>query len=308
VTVNRTPVAVLGLGGIGGLVAATTGALCVGTERTVEAIRARGLRLVSGGETTVVHPEATTVLDRPVALLVVAVKAYDLDAACDRVPPETLDGALVLPLLNGLEHVDALRARFAGARYNVVRALPAVAAGSIGRVSAASPEPGLVVRAEQDGGRIAAASRDVDRATLAARLEPLGSPWLALALRDDEREVLWEKAARLAVLAAATVASGRAVGALRDDGAWRARMRTAVEEAVTVAEADGVALAAAGQWAMIEAMPPELTTSAARDAAAGRPTELDAIVGSVVRAGRRHGIPMPVFEALLAEAEQAVAR
>jgi len=54
---------------------------------------------------------------------------------------------------------------------------------------------------------------------------------------------------------------------------------------------------------MIDAMPPTLTTSAARDAAAGRRTELDAITGSVVRAGERLGVATPVLAALLEEAE-----
>jgi len=49
-------------------------------------------------------------------------------------------------------------------------------------------------------------------------------------------------------------------------------------------------------------MPSETTTSAARDAAAGRPTELDAITGSVVRAGERLGVATPALTALLEEA------
>ena len=44
----------------------------------------------------------------------VAVKAYDLDDALDRIAPEALAGAVVLPLLNGLEHVEAIRARVEG--------------------------------------------------------------------------------------------------------------------------------------------------------------------------------------------------
>ena len=64
-------------------------------------------------------------------------------------------------------------------------------------------------------------------------------------------------------------------------------------EACAVAAADGVSLDPAGQWAIIEGLPHDLTTSAARDAAAGRPTELDAITGSVVRAARRLGIAAP---------------
>ena len=296
------PLAVLGLGGIGGVLAARTGALAVGTERTVAVIRERGLTLVDGGQTTVAHPEATTRLEQPVALLAVAVKAYDLGAALDRVEPEALRGAVVLPLLNGLEHVDALRARFDGSSYRLSQASPVVAAGSIGSLSAHAPEPGFVVQGTPSPGRVTAASRDLDRERLAAALAPLRVPGIEVVQLDDEREVLWEKATRLAVLAAATVASGRPVGALRDDPAWRERLRASLDEAVSTAAADGVSLAADEQWGMIEAMPPELTTSAARDAAAGRPTELDAIVGSVVRSARRHAVETPSLDALWEEA------
>ena len=133
-------------------------------------------------------------------------------------------------------------------------------------------------------------------------LEPLRVPGVDVVLGDDERAVLWEKAARLAVLAAATVASGLVVGPLRADEAWRPRLVEALREACAVAAADGVALDAAAQWAIIEAMPDDLTTSAARDAASGRPTELDAITGSVVRAGARLGVPTPTLASLLEEA------
>jgi 2-dehydropantoate 2-reductase len=300
--VTHEPIAVLGLGGIGGMVAARTGAVCVGTERTVAAIRERGLRLEQAGEATVVHPEAVERLERPVSLLVIALKAYDLDAAVDRVAAAALEGALLLPLLNGLEAPAALRARFPIASDTVLQAPPAVAAGSIGSMSAYAPEPGVVVQGTPSPGTITVASRDLDRESLAIALRPLAVPGLELVVLDDEREVLWEKAARLAVLAAATVASGLTFGVLREDPAWRPRLHVALDEAVAVAAADGVRLAAPDQWAKIEAMPAELTTSAARDAAAGRPTELDAITGSVVRAGRRLQVRTPALDALLEEA------
>jgi 2-dehydropantoate 2-reductase len=79
-------------------------------------------------------------------------------------------------------------------------------------------------------------------------------------------------------------------------------MRAGLDESVTAAAADGVSLSADQQWGMIEAMPPELTTSAARDAEAGRRTELDAITGSVVRAAARLGVDAPVLSALHEEA------
>ncbi len=287
------PIAVLGPGGVGGLLAARTGAICVGTERSAAAIRTAGLTFVHGDTTTVSHPPAVERLETPVALLVVAVKAYDLDAALERVPPATLEGAVVLPLLNGLEHVDALRPRVGA---------PAVAVGSIGRVEAFSPEPGVVVQRTPTAAVVEAASRDVDPETLTEALEPLRVPGIDVVVRDDEQAVLWSKAARLAVLAAATAASGRTVGELRADPAWRERLVAALDESVAVGLADGVALSAPEQWGMIEAMPPDLTTSTARDAAAGRRTELDAITGSVVRAGARLDVPTPALTALLEEA------
>jgi 2-dehydropantoate 2-reductase len=52
-------------------------------------------------------------------------------------------------------------------------------------------------------------------------------------------------------------------------------------------------------------MPPKLTSSTARDVAAGRPSELDAISGAAVRAAQRLGVRAPALEALLAAAEDA---
>ena len=295
------PVAVLGVGGIGGMLAAQTGAICVGTERTVAAIRGSGLTLVHGATTTVARPMAVERLERPIGLLVVAVKAYDLDDALDRIAPEALAGALVLPLLNGLEHVEAIRERFRPSD-TVSLDPPAVAAGSIGRVEAYSPEPGRVVQRTPGTPVVTVASRELEMTALGAALEPLRVPTIDVVLGDDERSVLWEKAARLAVLAAATVASSLAVGPLRVDEAWRQRLVEALNEACAVAAADGVPLDAAEQWAIIEAMPNDLTTSAARDASSRRQTELDAIAGSVVRAGARLGVPTPALERLLEEA------
>ncbi|MCZ7589056.1 MAG: 2-dehydropantoate 2-reductase [Gaiella sp.] len=296
-------VAVLGAGAVGGMLAARTGALVVATERSVAAIRASGLTLVHGDRTTVSHPRAVERLEEPVSLLVVAVKAYDLDAALARVASAALDGAVVLPLMNGLEHVDALRRQLA-ASDTVAQAAapPVVAAGSIGRLEALSPAPGVVAQRSAGDAVVTAASRELDAGALTAVLAPLRVPGIDVLGAGDERAVLWEKAARLAVLAAATVASGRPVGALREDGVWRPRLDAALREACAVAAADDVTLDPAAQWAIIEAMAPDLTTSAARDAVAGRPTELDAITGSVVRAGGRLQVPTPALSALLEEA------
>ena len=99
--------------------------------------------------------------------------------------------------------------------------------------------------------------------------------------------MLWEKAARLAVLAAATVASGATVGRLRDDASLeRRRLRGGARRGVRGRGGrrrrarPGRSMGDHRGLARRPRSPPT-----ARDARAGRPTELDAITGSVVRAG-----------------------
>ena len=74
-----------------------------------------------------------------------------------------------------------------------------------------------------------------------------------------------------------------------------------MSEAAAVANADGAQLDPAGPLGELEAAHPELGSSMRRDIAAGREPELDAIAGSVLRAGRRHGIACPTIERLSAE-------
>jgi 2-dehydropantoate 2-reductase len=292
-------VAVLGPGAVGGALAVRLSAaggrvVCVGRHDTVERIRAGGLRLLAPDGQVEARPEAVELLRESVSLLVVAVKATALAEALERVEAWSVADGVVVPLLNGLEHPDVIRRRLG----------PRVAPGSISRFQAALEEPG-VVRQWSPSALVTAAPGDLQPRLLDAALEPLRAAGIDVQLADDERAVLWDKAARLAVLAAATAATGRTVGELRQDAKARPRLESAVAEACATAAADGVALHAGDQWAIIDAMPFEATTSTARDLRAGRASELDAITGSVIRAAHRHGVPCPVLEALLADAEAA---
>jgi 2-dehydropantoate 2-reductase len=124
-------------------------------------------------------------------------------------------------------------------------------------------------------------------------------------VNGSEAAVLWEKLARQAPVAAATAATQRSIGELRGDPEWRARLEEAIQETCAVAAADGVPLEPDAQWEIIESMPPALTSSTARDIAAGRPSELDAITGAAVRAAHRVGVEAPALEGILREAEEA---
>ncbi len=282
-------IAVLGPGGVGGSLAvrlaqAGNRVVCVAPVATVATIRERGLRLEWQGETIAVRPPAAERLAEPVELLIVTVKAPDLDAALDRI---AAPATVVLPLLNGLEHPARIRERLG----------PRVAPGSV-RIEAYAAAPGHVVQISPFT-LVRMASDDLGRGELEHSAALLRGAGIETDVEESEKAVLWEKGARVAVLAPATALTQRPVGELRVDPEWRPVLEAAIAEACAVATADGAPATPAAQWAIIDSMPDRLSTSAARDVAAGRPSELDAITGAVVRAGRRLGVPTPTLEELL---------
>jgi 2-dehydropantoate 2-reductase len=278
-------IAVLGPGAVGGALAvrlarAGTPVVVVATPSSSAAIRAEGLTLVAPDGAFTERIEAVERLVERVALLVVAVKSTGLTAALDRIEAEP---GLAVPLLNGIEHMEVLRRRFGD-----------VAAGSAGRFSAYRDGPARIVQT----------SPVMLLTTSSARAaEVLRADGIETRTEKNERLVLWWKAARLAPTTAVSALTQRPVGELLADPEWRATIEAGVEEACAVATADGAPTTPQEQWAMIELMPPTALTSAARDVAAGRPTELGAIVGGVVRAGERLGVPTPTLAQLLEQLE-----
>ena len=293
---NRT-VAVLGPGAVGGSLAvrlslAGVPVICVARPETVGIIALSGLVVETRGETMAARPEVAEELARPVGLLLVTVKAPALPEALELVDPAAVADGVVLPLLNGLEHLGPLRERFPGR----------VAAGSISHFQAYRAGGRVQIVEAMPSPIVTMASEELPRGDLERVADLLRQGRIEVRVGQSEKRVLWHKAARIAALAAATAATGRAIGELRSDGEWRARLEHAIAEACAVAEADGVQLRVAAQWEIIEEMADETTTSAARDVAAGRRSELDAILGSVLRAADRLGVPTPTLSALAASA------
>ncbi len=292
---NRT-VAVLGPGAVGGSLAvrlslAGVPVVCVARPETVGIIALSGIAVESPDGAATVRPEVAEELERPVGLLLVTVKAPALEEALERVDPAAVSEGVVLPLLNGLEHMELVRRRFPGR----------VAAGTISHFQAYRAGRVQIIEATRSP-VVTMASEELPRGDLDRVADLLRLGRMEVRVGESERRVLWHKAARISALAAATAASGRSVGELRAEPDWNQRLRRAVAEACAVAEADGVQLRPGAQWDIIEQMAGETTTSAARDVAAGRRSELDAIVGSVLRVAERHGIPTPTLSALASSA------
>jgi 2-dehydropantoate 2-reductase len=280
-------VAVLGPGGVGGLLAgllARRGAdvTCLAGPATVRVLARDGLRVESRQFGTFsVRVRAAERLGSGVDVCLIAVKATQLADALERLPADVVGSALVVPLLNGVEHVDLLQRRYPGARV-----VPATI-----RCESTRTAPGVIrhdspfVRVEMAAtGRAAVAVR-----RFAADLDAAG---VTAQVSDDAATVMWSKLTFLSALALLTTAAAAPAGEVRERR--RDDLIALVGEAAAVARAEGAAVDAATVVAFFDGIPAGLQSSMQRDAEAGRPLELDAIAGAVVRAAARHGIPVPV--------------
>ncbi len=284
-------IAVVGPGGVGGLVAAALArageaVTVVAREPTAEVIARDGIsvRSVRLGDFTA-RPEAVARLDAGGMVVLVATKALGLDAALERVTGEP---ALVVPLLNGLEHVDTLRRRFGPGR---------VVSGVI-RVESDRPRAGEIVHTSPFL-RIDMASDDealrpaLD--ALAARLEAADIP---VKVGASEAQVMWSKLVRLNALACTTSAYDVPLGPIRSTPELADELGACVREAAAVAAAEGAAIDPRAVLAELGEAHAELGSSMRRDLAAGREPELEAIPGAVLRAGARHGLECPTVARL----------
>jgi 2-dehydropantoate 2-reductase len=286
--------AILGPGGVGGLLgAALDGAgeqvVIVARESTAAMIGASGLRVssVSLGE-LVARPRAAVALEEPVAALIVATKADGLRAALDRI---RVAPRLVLPLLNGLDHLAVLRERFAP---------ESVVAGAI-RVEADRPQPGVIVHTSRFL-RVDMASRERSmRAPMQALAEMLSAAGVPAHVLDSEAQVMWSKLVRLNALACTTSAYDKLLGEIRGTPELRRDLEAAIAEACAVGRAEGATdVEPATAIAELARAHDTLGSSMQRDIAAGRAPELDAIPGAVLRAAARHDLRCPTIERLVA--------
>ena len=283
----------LGPGGVGGLVAgalARTGTpvLVVARDSTVEAISLRGLAVNSVllGD-FLARPPAVARLAEQMDVLIVATKAAGLSEALERV---AVAPKLVLPLLNGLDHVALLRERFEA---------ETVVAGTI-RVEADRPEAGVVVHTSKFL-RVDMASRYLAaRAPMEQLASTLSDAGIPARIGDSEPQVLWSKLVRLNALACTTSAYDLTLGPIRSTPELRADLVGAIEEGCAVARAEGASIPSGDPLGELTAAHDTLGSSMQRDIAAGRPPELDAIPGAVLRAAARHDIECPTIERLVA--------
>jgi 2-dehydropantoate 2-reductase len=295
---NNKPmnVAVLGPGGVGGLLAALLvrqgdKVACIARPSTCERLLADGISVRSKrfGDFKA-SVEAVPELPSPVDVCFVAVKATELSSALDRVSRGALGNALIVPFLNGVEHIAALREKYGDA---VVPATIRVEATRVSPGAIEQASPFAFIELALAG---ADAAREQNIRSLALHLKAAG---LDVEIRSDEALMLWGKLGFLAPLALLTTHQKTSAGEVRTK--HRPSLVSVVHEVAVVARGAGAPIDEQATLKLFDSVPASMQSSMQKDAAAGRTTEIEAIGGAILRAAERLGVKVPVTAKLVAE-------
>jgi 2-dehydropantoate 2-reductase len=299
-------IAVVGVGGVGGyfggrLAEAGHEVVFFARGALLAALRERGLRIESPAGDASLQPVATGELDKPGAgvfdLVLLGVKAWQVRDVAPQLQALLAPEGVVVPLQNGVEAAEELRAALG----------PARVLGGLCRIVAYAAEPG-VIRHVGVAPSIEIGELEGPSGERVARIAKLfeAAAGARLVVVDDIRAASWEKFLFISSVSAVGAVTRQPVGAYRAVPESRRLLEDAMQEVAAIARARGVALDASAverTLAYVDSLPGEATASMQRDMAAGRPSELESQVGAVVRLGREAGVPTPanafLFAALL---------
>jgi 2-dehydropantoate 2-reductase len=279
--------AILGVGGVGGLVGAALASLgedvtvLVRPEKLSSYPTNLSLERLSGVITAAAKAAAT--LTKPVDVLWIATKTYQLETALQAVRISPL---CIVPLLNGVDHVQVLQAQFG--RERVIPATIAVEAEKTG--------PGRFVQRSPFVNLNLSASGEPVLKAIVGRLRDLG---FTCGFIVNEQTLLWRKLCFIGPFALVTSASGMNKGEIYADAEWKDKLTFALAEGCAVAKASGAEVDLSQLQATVDGLPDSIRSSMQKDLASGRPLELDAFGGAIARGGERHGIDVSTTAALI---------
>jgi 2-dehydropantoate 2-reductase len=285
--------AILGAGGVGGMMGA-----CLARSGDSVAMVVRAEKLQSyPKQLHLESPFGKFDVDVAVAaevpavdVLWITVKATQLESALKALKSPDAVKAIV-PLLNGIDHVQLLRSR-----YGLSRVIPATIAGEMERVSPgrfAHRSPFLRLNVASAG-----------RGLLGNTLDQLQKLGFTCNFIDDEPTLMWGKLVFLAPFALSTTAADKPVGEIISDPDLRSLAEACVREACAVGRAEGAKVDAESILAWVKTAPGNMRSSMQKDVDRGNPPELDAIAGPILRGAQRHGIEVPATKKLVEGVER----
>lgn len=288
-------VAIYGVGGAGGyfgarLAQAGEDVVFVARGEHLRAMRERGLRLVApDGDVTIrpVRADDDPARLGPVDVVFFGVKTWQLEDAARAAASMLAPEGFVVPLQNGVEAPGVLAAVLGAGR---------VLGGTCGTISRVS-EPGVISSVgtvnfvhfgeldDRPSERTAALAAVFARAGVRAEVPP------------SIHTAMWEKFLFVVSMGGVGAVARAPVGVTRSMAGTRAIAEASMREIAEVAKARGIALPANAverSMAIVDGLSPDGTASLQRDIMDGRPSELEAWCGAVVRLGREAGVATPV--------------
>ncbi len=222
-------------------------------------------------------------------LAILTAKAYDLDSAIEAVAPGIAPGGAVLPLLNGMAHLDALDARFGK---------PRVLGGVAYIASTLAPDG--EIRHLNDVHRIAFGARDPQQEDVCKALAAEFAGANVQAIHSaDITQAMWDKWVFLATLAAMTCLMRGQVGDILNSAAGERLTLALLDEASAVARAEGRPVADKvlenyrGQFMQKGS---SFAASMLRDTESGARAESAHILDALFALAQRHGQAAPLLE------------
>ena len=293
-------IAVMGAGSIGGYFG---GMLSLGGNEVtliargahLEAIRDKGLQIITDYGQFTVQCEATDDPRQvePVDLILLTVKTYHNEQAVPAMRSMVGEYTTVLCLQNGIDSYEAA-ARFLGAG----QVLPGAA-----YIESSLESPG-VVKQTGDVVEIVLGEPDgVDSPRGELITETLTKAGTPAQLSDNIQKTLWTKFLFIATMAGVTALSRETMAQLMPRPEWRQVILGCMAEIETVGRASGVDLDAdivQSTVDYIEGSLDQMHASMHTDIMAGRPLELEALNGAVVRAGQTSGSLTPINDVIYA--------
>jgi 2-dehydropantoate 2-reductase len=294
-------IAVMAAGAVGGyfgarLAAAGHDVILFARGAHLEAIRKNGLRVESPlGD---LHLKDVAATDdpsgvAPVDLVLFAVKLWDTECAAEQLQPLVQPDTRVITLQNGVDSVDRLAPILGEAK---------VIGGSTYLVTVIS-EPG-VIRHTSAFARVRCGRLDgKPDGVLSDHVEQIRAAGIEIVLTGEMKTELWKKFVLLSGTSSITAGTRQPLGPIRDDPDMRALFFALMEETLTVGKAAGVAFPPEYNQELeraVAAFPPTMKASMAHDLERGNLLELDWLAGTVVKLGRRYGVPTPANAAVYA--------
>ncbi|MFE5593311.1 ketopantoate reductase family protein [Streptomyces sp. NPDC056549] len=258
------------------------------------ALRERGLRVVGRDGEWTVEPRLVTAdeLREPYDLVLLSVKSTGLDRAIEDVAPAVGPDTAVIPLLNGLAHIDALNARFGAS----------AVLGGVAKVVTTLDEAGDIRRLAPLA-HLAFGEQDAAAGTASARVERirkvLEGAGIDAPVPADVLTAMWHKWVFITTFGAVTSLMRGTVGEVYDAEGGPALGPAVLDEAAAVAAAAGHPVPEeerAATLAVVSAPGSPMVPSLYRDLAAGRPTEVEHLFGDLTARARALGVATPLLD------------